>query len=115
MIAAIMPCRGRAQQTVRNVRRLLATAGDVDWRLICIGGDAEKDTLIACSAAGARVRHILDVPRLTYWQALDEETRLCTAPLLCNLANDVLPGQHWLQRAEAAYRETFGDGPGMVG
>ncbi len=114
-IAAILPCRGRAEQTVRNVRRLLATAGAVDWRLICIGGDAEQDVLLACSAAGAKVRHILGRGRLTYWQALDEETELCDAPLLCNLANDLLPGQHWLQRAYSAYAATFGDGPGMVG
>ena len=33
----------------------------------------------------------------------------------CNLANDLLPGQHWLQRAVAAYAATFGDGPGLLG
>lgn len=115
MIAAIMPCRGRAEQTVRNVKRLLATAGNVEWQLICIGGDSERDVLMACSAAGAKVRHILDCDRLTYWQALTEETRLTDAPLIANLANDLLPGQHWLTRAYSAYRETFGDGPGMVG
>lgn len=115
MIAAIMPCRGRAEQTVRNVRRLLATAGAVEWQLTCIGSDREHDVLLACSAAGAKVRHILDAQRLTYWQALAEETRLSDTELIANLANDLLPGQHWLQRAEAAYRATFGDGPGMVG
>jgi hypothetical protein len=115
MIAAIMPCRGRAEQTVRNVRRLLATAGDVDWRLICVGGDCERDVLMACSAAGAKVRHIPSTDRLTYWHALNEETRLCDAPLIANLANDLLPGQHWLARAFSAYAQTFGNGPGMVG
>jgi len=114
-VAAIMPCRGRAAQTVTNVRRLLATAGAVEWSLTCIGGEQEKDVLIACSAAGAKVRHILDTNRLTYWQAMEAETRLCDAPLLVNLANDVLAGQHWLSRAVSAYRETFGDTPGMVG
>lgn len=114
-VAAIMPCRGRAEQTVANVRRLLATAGAVEWSLTCIGADSERDVLMACSAAGAKVRHILDRERLTYWQALSEETRLTDAPLLVNLANDVLPGQHWLARAVAAYAQTFGDGLGMVG
>jgi len=114
-VAAIKPCRGRAEQTVRNVRRLLATAGYSDWRLTCIGGESERDVLLACSAAGAHVRHILGVNRLTYWQALTEETRLTDAPLFCNLANDLLPGQHWLQRAVAAYQATFGDGPGLLG
>lgn len=115
MVAAIMPCRGRAQQTVANVRRLLATAGPVEWQLTCIGGDRERDVLLACSSAGAKVRHILDRDRLTYWQAMSEETRLTDAPLLVNLANDLLPGHQWLARAAAAYRDTFGDGPGMVG
>jgi len=110
-----MPCRGRAEQTVRNVKRLLATAGDVEWSLTCIGGDRERDVLMACSAAGAKVRHILDTDRLTYWQAMAEETRLSTAPLLVNLANDLLPGQHWLARAYAAYQQTFGNGPGLLG
>jgi hypothetical protein len=110
-----MPCRGRAEQTARNVRRLLTTAGQVEWQLICIGGEQERDVLFACSSAGAKVRHILGVDRLTYWQALAEETRLSDTDLIAGLANDLLPGQHWLQRAYSAYRETFGDGPGMVG
>lgn len=114
-IAAIMPCRGRKFQTVANVRRLLATAGNVEWQLTCIGSDQERDVLMACSVAGAKVRHILDTQRLTYWQALAEETRLGDTELIANLANDLLPGQHWLQRAYAAYRATFGNGPGMVG
>lgn len=115
MIAAIMPCRGRAEQTVRNVKRLLATAGRVEWRLTCIGGEDEKDVLMACSAAGAKVRHILDVPRLTYWQALQEETALNDAPFLVNLANDLLPGRDWLSRALAEYRCCFGTSDGLIG
>lgn len=115
MIAAIMPCRGRVSQTVRNVKRLIATAGRVEWRLICIGGEIERDVLIACSAAGAKVRHILDVQALTYWQALAEETELTDAPLLCNLANDLLPGRDWLSRGLAAYRARFGEGDGLMG
>jgi hypothetical protein len=114
-VAAIMPCRGRAEQTVRNVRRLLSTAGYSDWQLTCIGSEHERDVLLACSAAGAKVRSVFHIERLTYWQALAEETRLTDAPLLCNLANDLLPGQHWLQRAVAAYTATFGDGPGLLG
>ena len=42
-------------------------------------------------------------------------TRNTDAPLLCNLANDLLPGQHWLARAVAAYTHEFGDGPGLLG
>lgn len=110
-----MPCRGRKFQTVANVRRLLATAGRVEWSLTCIGGEDETDVLMACSAAGAKVRHILDVPRLTYWQALQEETDLSSAPFIVNLANDLLPGRDWLARGLAEYRCCFGTRDALIG
>jgi GT2 family glycosyltransferase len=115
VIAAIMPVRGRLDQTVRNVQRLLATAGRVEWSLTCIGGEDETDVLKACSAAGAKVRHILHRPRLTYWEAMQEETQLSDAPLICGLANDLLPGRDWLARALAEYRCCFGSGDGLMG
>jgi hypothetical protein len=114
-IAAIMPCRGRAEQTIRNVKRLLATAGNAEWRLTCIGGTQEADLLMACSRAGAHVRHIPDRDRLTYWQALDEETGLSDVTHFVNLANDLIPGMHWLSRAARAYEQLFYDGDGMIG
>ncbi len=123
-VAAIMPCRGRAEQTVRNVRRLLATAGDVEWELIAVGSRSDRGLLDEL----ARMKVKADIPvtfeggrnrfaeRATYWQALAHATTYMTdAPLLVNLANDLLPGQHWLQRAVGSYVQTFGDGPGMVG
>jgi hypothetical protein len=123
MIAAILPCRGRAEQTVRNVRRLLATAGDVEWRLYLVG--SREDILPINGLSDYASLMSVQGNRLTYWEALklmtDEIDRtqqhLRTAPidLIANLANDLLPGQHWLARAASAYRETFGDGPGMVG
>jgi hypothetical protein len=36
-------------------------------------------------------------------------------PLLVNLANDLIPGMHWLARAVTAYRSAFGAGDGMIG
>ena len=119
-VAAIMPCRARAEQTVRNVKRLLSTAGYSDWRLICVGGSDDLDAMtqirIACESE-PRVSTFIDTAhaRLTYWQALANRTAHTDAPLLANLANDLLPGQHWLQRAAAAYQVTFGDGPGLLG
>lgn len=108
-VAAIMPCRGRAEQTVRNVRRLLATAGDVEWGLILVSdGDDSAPVLEGTSRLIMRERG-------GYWRALAYATMTTDAPLLVNLANDLLPGQHWLQRAYAAYTQTFGDGPGLVG
>lgn len=112
-VAAIMPCRGRAEQTVRNVRRLLATAGDVNWQLIC-----------ACDGDNDVYSELLQIPnamlytwshRRGYWHTLNYVTSETDAPLIANLANDLLPGQHWLQRAVAAYDESFGGKPGMVG
>ncbi len=111
-VAAIMPCRGRADQTVRNVKRLLATAGYSDWQLIC-----------ACDGDNSVYADLLQTPaqlytwpeRIGYWRTLERITAKIDAPFLVNLANDLLPGQHWLQRAVAAYQATFGDGPGLLG
>jgi hypothetical protein len=113
-IAAIIPCRGRTQQTVANARRLLATAGDVAWRLYAVGGREDRETLQALAR--------LDIPtltpdadRLTYWQALAEATAITSEPLIATLANDLLPGMHWLQRAAESYAQAFGQGDGMIG
>lgn len=108
MILAIMPVRGRTAQTVEAMRRLHATAGDVSWALVCVGGSDERETLLACEAAGAAVLHD-ERPRLTYWQALALATeRTPTATFLANLANDLLPGSQWLARCAAAYNLAFG-------
>lgn len=113
-IAAILPCRGRLGQTVGNVKRLLSTAGTDDWRLYAVAGREDTEVLSALAK--------LDVPtftaaadRLTYWQALQEVTSVTSEPLIACLANDLLPGMHWLRRAVDAYRETFGSGPGLLG
>lgn len=119
-----MPCRGRPEQTVRNVRRLLATAGlthGADWTLYLVGSAREHADITATASQIATELHqsvviaSSNTERLTYWQALAMITARIDAPLIANLANDLLPGQHWLQRAYSAYRETFGDSPGMVG
>lgn len=113
-VAAIMPCRGRAAQTVANVRRLLlAAAGDVVWQLWCICDD---DTP-AFDALRGRVPNLVnatDGPH-GYWRLLQVVTDDTDAPLLVNLANDLLPGRHWLARGLAAYRARFGGGDGLMG
>lgn len=115
-----MPCRGRAEQTVTNVRRLLATAGYEDWHLYLAGGENEVGTIWrACSAAdivGERVSLVTDARQcVTYWQALAMVTSKSNAPMLINLANDLIPGRHWLARGLVAYRARFGDGDGLMG
>jgi GT2 family glycosyltransferase len=118
-IAAIMPCRGRAEQTVRNVRRLLKTAGPCDWRLICVV-DGDPDVLAALAPLRPDVDLIPSAAdateRVGYWRALAVGTgHISDAPLLCSLANDVLGGAQWLTKGLAAYRARFGSGDGLMG
>lgn len=122
-IAAIMPCRGRKDQTLRNVRRLLATAGldhGRDWTLYLSSGaeDSGMITDIARETASAGPSIVIatsTAPRLSYWQALQQVTERAECTHLIGLANDLLPGHKWLQRAAEAYRGAFGDGDGLIG
>lgn len=115
MIAAIMPCRGRAEQTVRNVQRLLATAGRVEWRLYLCGATPDVKPL-AGQLDPTRVSiQTVAQESITYWDALKAMWYETDAPLLVNLANDLLPGRDWLARGLAAYRARFGEGDGLMG
>lgn len=109
-----MPCRGRAEQTVRNVRRLLATAGDVEWQLICMV-DHDEAVGLALAQAGLGV-WCMNCQGRGYWHALAQAMEYWPEHShIVNLANDLLPGQHWLYRAVASFRQEFGEGEGMVG
>lgn len=124
MIAAIMPCWGRAEQTVRNVTRLLTTAGRVEWQLICaVDGDlnvmAMLDNILK---AGDKPDNLFwrfieseHGRNAGYWYALQNVTELSDATHFVNLANDLLPGRDWLARGLAAYRARFGEGDGLMG
>lgn len=119
-VAAIMPCRGRAEQTVRNVRRLLATAGTDDWELWCVVDDdaalwRELGQELQGSGVQLRLMRAEHGRNGGYWYALAYATEQTDAPLLVNLANDLIPGQHWLARALRAYDQTFGPNAGMLG
>jgi hypothetical protein len=113
-IAAILPCRGRSEQTLTNVRRLLSTAG-APLQLIVVGGKDEHPLLDSLARIDGVQALKSDAARVTYWQALAGATRSTNATHLIALANDLLPGQHWLRRATDAYQEAFGDGPGLLG
>ena len=118
MIAAIMPCRGRAEQTVRNVRRLLATAGDVEWRLWCVVSNIHDSGLAtALDDATEHQARIAWLPEFSYWQAL---AYVCNridadAPLIASLANDLWACDGWLRLAAEDYRTRFADGDGLLG
>lgn len=116
-VAAILPCRGRPEQTVTNVRRLLATAGAVPggWQLYCVGGGDERDVLHMAAAAGALTSLVGHRPQLTYWEALADATQHADAPLLCGLANDLWACDDWLALVLDDYRAAFGDGDGLMG
>ena len=113
-VAAILPCRGRKEQTIVNAKRLIQTAGYDTWRLYAIGGKEESDTLTALAKLGVPTM-TAEADRLTYWQALAEATSVTAEPLIACLANDLIPGQHWLRRAVDGYTAAFGGGMGMIG
>lgn len=115
-VAVILPVYGRHEQTLRNAARLRKAAGKVDALWVAVGGPDERRTLIDLQGVGWS--HVKADRALTYWEALNEATRAIEprdAPLLCAVANDLLPGPFWLAHGLAAYRARFGDGPGMLG
>lgn len=113
-IAAIMPCRGRAAQTVENVRRLLATAGYEDWQLIFVGGREELGLLGKIAQYGNSMANAT-VERLTYWQALTHVTVRIDTTHLINLANDLWACDDWLKHAIEDYQARFGQSDGLLG
>ena len=127
-VAAIMPCRGRAEQTIANVRRLLATAGYEHWRLVLVS-DGDKEVYDVLGMASVRDRiprdHFAEligpdnkgqIPHRGYWRSLELGAMAQpNATHLVNLANDLIPGRHWLARGVAAYRARFGDADGLMG
>lgn len=113
-VAVILPCYGRPEQTLRNAQRLRQAAGRVEATWWAVGGAQETETLAALDASGWRTATGI-TPTLTYWQALEGVSAMLDAPLLCAVANDLLPGYRWLATGLEAYRARFGDGPGMLG
>lgn len=115
-IAAIMPCKGRAAQTVENVRRLLATARYEGWRLLCVcDGDREvyatiRDYLPYVTVGGSQQPQ-------GYWLCLRQGTsqQAPGATHLINLANDLWACDGWLKLAVEDYRARFGQGDGLLG
>lgn len=106
-VAAIMPCLGRERETVESITRLRATAGYEDWELlIVVDGDKSLHDVIGGMLIPASIG---------YWGCLSVASKETDAPLLVNLANDLLPGRSWLGRAVNAYRSRFADGQGVMG
>lgn len=113
-VSVLMPVKGRPEQTAALIPRLLATAGAVSWELIAIV-DEDPAVLEAIQPFRGQIG-IIDLPtRQGYWNALAHGAAVARGQLLSNIANDVLPGLRWLERAVAVYdRMGWPDG-GVVG
>lgn len=109
-----MPCRGRADQTVANVKRLISTAGRVEWQLICM---VDADPAVMGSLANADLPiWRMDTAQRGYWHAMQQGTDYWPEfTHFVNLANDLLPGRDWLARALAEYRCCFDHDDGLLG
>lgn len=112
-VTAIMPCRGRAPQTIAAIEHLQATAGEA-FELICVVDD-DPEVASAIDRLGSFARVIRLKQRGGYWNALRVGTNASHGRHIVNLANDILPGHRWLARAREVFHEKFGNGEGLVG
>lgn len=117
-VLGILPCRGKKDQTINVVQRLLYTApmGRQPWKLVTVSGAEDAEVVAATEAYGAVGLVDRSRKKLSYWEALQYATDAHPdIPLLVNLANDVLPGIDWLLRGYKSYQHTFKDKPALVG
>lgn len=118
-IVAILPCKGRKEQTLECVKRLIATAGvqhNTYWKLVLVSGKEDEDIVSFISQETNVFGIIESEPSLTYWQALQRATSdYPTATHYIMLANDLLPAVNWLTNAIHKLVQTFPDLQGIVG
>lgn len=112
-VACIMPIRGRVAQVIELLPRLQSTAGyeDVAWMVVADGDEAAAQAVMQ---ARPEVKVGLLGQRRGYWRCLAAATERIEAPLLVNLASDLLPGHQWLRRALEVY-VSRGPGGHLVG
>jgi hypothetical protein len=117
-VVVILPCRGRKEQTLNVVQRLLATSGlphHVEWKLVLVSGSDDADVVQDIAKETKVFGLVSERNRLSYWEALQLATDEYPADLYACVANDVLPCVNWLVVAIQKFQETFTDGLGMVG
>lgn len=102
-----MPCLSRESETIEAITRLRRTSDYAAWEFTAV---VDADNHLHDVIGG-----MLSPKPVGYWGCLNLATQDTTAPLLVNLANDLLPGQSWLARAVSAYRNRFGEGEGVIG
>lgn len=114
MIGAIMPVKGRPDQTLYVINRLIRMSGldDDAWRLVLVvDDDPALRTALSGQSLGANVMMVATAQRVGYWRAFGggilHAMKSAPSPIthVCNLANDLLPGAHWLRRMQSFAEE----------
>lgn len=107
-VTGLMPVKGRLEQTMELIPRLFATVGNLGnarFDLVVIADD-DKPIFDAVKAANfPNVTLVSNVPRKGYWNSLAEGAKHTDAPMLINLANDLIPGREWLSRGLKCYQK----------
>lgn len=116
-ISCILPAYGRVEQTLALIPRLLdpkvSGLDSSQYELIVVVNGEQALAERVKAVLGTRV--IFSPRNVGYWRALKAGTRAANGQLIVNLANDLLPGYHWLRKALTAYDGTFKDGIGLLG
>lgn len=117
-VVAILPCRGREEQTRECVRRLLATVNiphDTNWKLVLVSG-TEDEQIVTSIANEFNVYGLVEQEeRLSYWTALQRASTDYKGTHYAMLANDLIPAVNWLSQAMNKLLSVFPDGNGIVG
>ncbi len=116
-VSCIIPCYGRVDATLSLLPRLIDPKVSglelSDYEVIAVvNGD---NALAERIKSIANVRVIASGRNVGYWKALKAGTRVANGALIVNLANDLLPGYHWLRKGLTAYEGAFKDGIGLCG
>lgn len=118
-VTGLMPIKGigRKAETLELIPRLFATAGNLGRATFDLVVIADEDELLA--AAVTELNHkgvtvLRNEKRRGYWNSLAYGATVTDAPLLINLANDLIPGREWLARSLRTFtkaQQTFGRDP----
>lgn len=103
-VVVVMPVRGRAEQSIECMKRLMKFAS-YHATFIAVGGHEDLATI---NRIASEVSGVIAVPyndkKATYWQALKRATdALPDDALVVNVANDLIPAIHWLRNAVTTY------------
>lgn len=107
-VTGLMPIKGigRKQETLDLIPRLFHAAGRLQGDTFDLVVIADEDEELADAVVGLnmpRVHLIRNQVRKGYWASLTIGAKATDAPLLVNLANDILPAREWLSRGLKVY------------